>query len=128
MGFSDAVRSVLSQYVGFSGRAPRSEYWYWVLFTILISIVAGILDAVLFSDSGISPLDSIVTLILLLPGLAVSVRRLHDIGRSGWWVLISLVPVIGWILLIVWAATKGEPTENRFGQPPLATTGSPMVA
>ncbi|KAA0597179.1 uncharacterized membrane protein YhaH (DUF805 family) [Azospirillum lipoferum] len=119
MGFVDAIKSVFSQYVGFSGRAMRSEYWYWVLFSVLVSIITSILDAILVGFDGASPLNSIVNLVLLLPGLAVSVRRLHDIGRSGWWLLLGVVPLIGWLVLIIWAATKGDATENRFGPPPL---------
>lgn len=128
MGFVDAVKSVFSQYVGFSGRAMRSEYWYWVLFSVLVSIVASVVDVILFGIDGTSPLNSIVSLVLLLPGLAVSVRRLHDIGRSGWWLLLSVIPLIGWIVLIVWTATRGDATENRFGPPPLPAAGSPAMA
>ncbi len=128
MNFFDAVRSVLSQYVGFSGRALRSEYWYWVLFTVLLSIVTSIIDVALFPFEDSSPLNSITNLALLLPGLAVSVRRLHDVGRSGWWVLLALVPLIGWIVLVIWAATKGDAAANRFGPPPQPTAGSPAVA
>jgi uncharacterized membrane protein YhaH (DUF805 family) len=71
---------------------------------------------------------SIVSLVLLLPGLAVSVRRLHDIGRSGWWLLLGVVLLISWIVLIVWTATRGDATENRFGPPPLPPTTSPATA
>ncbi|PWC37392.1 DUF805 domain-containing protein [Azospirillum sp. TSO35-2] len=128
MGFVDAVKSVFSQYVGLSGRAARSEYWYWVLFTVLVSIATVILDLALFPDNDVSPLNSIANLVFLLPGWAVSVRRLHDLDRSGWWLLIVLVPLIGWIVLFVWAATKGDATENRFGPPPLAAAGSTAAA
>lgn len=128
MNFFDAIKSVFSQYVGFSGRALRSEYWYWVLFTVLISIVTGIIDVALFPFEDASPLSSITNLALLLPGLAVSARRLHDVGRSGWWLLLAMVPVIGWIVLLVWTATKGDAAENRFGPPPQPTAGSPAIA
>ena len=128
MSFFDAIRSVLSQYVGFSGRALRSEYWYWVLFTVLVSIGTSILDYALFPFSNVSPLNSITNLVLLLPGLAVSARRLHDIGRSGWWLLLALVPLVGWIILLVWTATRGDATANRFGPPPQPASGSPAIA
>lgn len=128
MNFFDAIRSVLSQYVGFSGRSLRSEYWYWMLFTVLIGIVTGIIDIALFPFEDASPLSSIAELALLLPSLAVSVRRLHDVGRSGWWLLLAVVPVIGWIVLLVWTVTKGDAAENRFGPPPQPAAGSPAVA
>lgn len=128
MGFVDAVKSVTSQYVGFSGRAMRSEYWYWMLFTTLVGIAVAILDLVLFPDNEATPLSSIVQLVFLLPTWAVGVRRLHDIGRSGWWQLLFLVPVIGWIVLFIWSVTRGDATENRFGPPPLPSAGSPATA
>src|SRR5688500_19699319 len=106
MSFTAAVRSVFSQYAQFGGRARRSEYWWFVLFSILVGIVASILDSVLGTDfegsatsSGIISL--IVNLALLLPSLAVGARRLHDTDRSGWWLLIALIPLIGAIVLIV---------------------------
>ena len=87
MNMVDAVKSVLTQYVGFSGRARRSEYWYWVLATILAGIVVGIVEIMLGVGSGSSgPLSSFLNLAVFLPGLAVAFRRLHDTGRSGWWI------------------------------------------
>ena len=112
MGFADAVRTCLSKYVGFQGRAMRSEFWYFVLFVFIIYIVAFAIDSALF---GRPVLYSIAAIALLLPYLGVSVRRLHDIDRSGWWIFISLVPLIGIILLIVWYCTKGTAGPNRFG-------------
>ena len=114
MGFGDAIKSGFNKYVTFSGRAPRSEYWFWSLFTIIASIVAGIVDGIL--DLGF--VGAIVSLGLFLPSLAVAIRRLHDIDRTGWWVLISLTG-IGIILLIVWACIKGTAGANRFGSDPL---------
>jgi uncharacterized membrane protein YhaH (DUF805 family) len=116
MSFGDAVRSVLTQYVGFSGRARRSEYWYFFLFNVLVSsairLVASLLNAPLLSLLGV-----LVALAFLLPGLAVSVRRLHDTGRSGWWLLIGLIPLAGAIVLLVFFCTDSEPGPNRFGPP-----------
>ncbi|MFG1872552.1 DUF805 domain-containing protein [Micromonospora arborensis] len=122
MSFVAAVKSVLSKYVGFTGRARRSEYWWFVLFTVLLGIVAAILDNALGlnfvegSSSGVIGL--IVSLVLLLPGLAVAVRRLHDTDRTGWWVLIALVPIVGAIVLIVFFVLDGTPGANRFGPSP----------
>jgi uncharacterized membrane protein YhaH (DUF805 family) len=121
MGFSEAVSSVLRNYATFSGRAPRSEYWYWALFILIISVVAMAIDAMLFSESGYNPVGMVVSLGLLIPNISVAVRRLHDIGRTGWWVLIAFT-IIGIILLLVWACTKGTDGPNSYGQDPLRTS------
>lgn len=119
MNFQEAIQSGFRNYVTFSGRAPRSEFWYWVLFEVLVSIVASIVDVAIFPFSDVSPLNAIVSIALFLPSLAVSVRRLHDIDRTGWWVLISLT-IIGIVLLIVWNCLRGTIGPNRFGPDPLA--------
>ena len=119
MNFVQAISSVFRNYVGFSGRAPRSEYWYWVLFTIVVSICLSILDQAVFPDMGARPLASIFSLATLLPSLAVAARRLHDIDRTGWWILIAFT-VIGIIVLIVWFCQRGMAGSNRFGRDPLA--------
>lgn len=103
----------LKKYADFSGRSRRSEYWYFVLFNFLISLVAGFIDGAI----GFQVLGLIVSLALFIPGIAVSVRRLHDVGRSGWWLLIALTG-IGIIVLIVWHATDGEPGKNKWGHNP----------
>lgn len=120
MDFMTAVRTCLSKYVDFSGRARRSEYWYFALFNLIVSIVASIVDSVIGTDydtvsGGI--ISTIASLALLLPGLAAGVRRLHDTDRSGWWILIGLIPIIGWILLIVWYCTDSKP-DNQYGPNP----------
>ena len=119
MGFTEAITSGFRNYVNFSGRAVRSEFWYWVLFAILASIVAGLIDLALFGVEGSSPINSLVGLALFLPGLAVSVRRLHDLDRSGWWILLGLIPLVGVIILIVWYCKRGTIGANRFGADPL---------
>ena len=119
MDFMTAVRTCLSKYVDFSGRARRSEYWYFVLFNLVVNIVTTILDNLLgmdFEGSG-GILSTVAGLALFLPGLAVGVRRLHDTDRSGWWILIGLIPIIGWILLIVWYCTDSKP-DNQYGPNP----------
>lgn len=121
MEFSEVVKSGFQNYARFSGRSCRSEYWFWTLFVFIVGIVAGILDAALFAtaieDAG--PLSLISNLVLILPGLAVSIRRLHDIDRSGWWFLLIFIPLLGWIVLFVWAVQKGTDGSNRFGNDPL---------
>ena len=118
MNFSEAIASGFQNYVTFSGRASRSEYWYWVLFTVLGGIATAIIDRSLFDTSTISPLNAIFNLICFLPSFAVAFRRLHDIDRTAWWWLIALT-FIGLIVLIVWACQKGTPGPNRFGPDPL---------
>ena len=120
MTFGEAIRSGFNNYVGFSGRAPRSEYWFWTLFVILVSIVAVILDAAIFPYRQVSPFNAITSIILLLPGIAVSVRRLHDMDHTGWWLLIALTG-IGAIILLIWFCFKGTDGANRFGPDPLTT-------
>jgi uncharacterized membrane protein YhaH (DUF805 family) len=118
MNFGEAIKSGFTHYVTFSGRACRSEFWYWTLFAILITIGSGIIDqALIESETGL--VQPLTGLILFLPGLAVSIRRLHDIDRTGWWFLIAFT-IVGLILLIVWACFKGTAGPNRFGPDPLA--------
>jgi len=120
MNFGQAIGSGFKNYIVFEGRACRSEYWFWVLFVLLVSIATAIVDAVLFPGNQVSPIYTLANLALILPGIAVSVRRLHDIDKSGWWLLIWLIPIVGWIILIVWAIKKGDGASNRFGGDPLA--------
>lgn len=108
--------SVLKKYAVFSGRSQRAEYWYFVLFNLIISIVLGIISTVVGDDSGI--LGMLYSLALLIPGIAVGVRRLHDIGKSGWMLLIGLIPLIGGIWLIVLLATDSKPGNNKYGPNP----------
>jgi uncharacterized membrane protein YhaH (DUF805 family) len=115
MNFTQAISSGFSNYVNFAGRSIRSEYWYWALFVVLGSIVARIIDAVI----GIGLFNSIFGLAVLLPSIAVGVRRLHDLDRTGWWLLLDFIPVIGWIVLIVWFCGRGTVGANRFGPDPL---------
>ena len=122
MSFTDAIRSVFSQYVGFTGRARRSEFWYWTLFQIIVGIVASILDRAVF-DRNNAAFSVLVGLGLLLPSLAVAVRRLHDSGRTGWWLLIGLIPVIGTIILIVFYVQDSQ-GDNKYGPSPKSVTAA----
>ena len=116
---------VLKKYAVFNGRARRKEYWYFILFNIITSIVLVIIDGVTGSfspEAGMGLLGSIYMLAVLIPGIAVAVRRLHDTNRSGWWLLISLIPLIGVIVLIVFLASDSNSEENQYGvHPKLAT-------
>lgn len=120
MGFGDAIKSGFSGYVKFSGRSSRSEYWYWVLFILLVQLVLGVIESAVLPITSRGLLVGIFGLIVLLPNIAVSARRLHDIDKSGWWLLIGLIPILGAIVLIVFFCLKGTDGENRFGPDPLA--------
>ncbi len=122
--FAQAIDICLQNYVGFAGRAPRSEYWYWALFCILLGLVVGFVSgflAVIVHEKALYGIAlAVLNLAILLPSISVIVRRLHDVGRSGWWYFIGLVPLVGPILLLVWFCTRGTTGQNRFGPDPLA--------
>lgn len=115
MNFQEAVSTVLSKYADFTGRAGRSEFWWFALFNLLASLVIGMIDQAIF---GQEILGFIFALGVLLPGIAVAARRLHDIDRSGWWLLIVLIPLIGWIVLLYWYISEGTPGANQYGAQP----------
>src|SRR5260370_24671688 len=100
MSFLDAIRICFVKYVDFSGRAPPAEYWYFALF----GFIAGICFSIIYAPLGLA-----FDLAILLPDLAVAVRRLHDFDRSGWWLLLALIPIIGWILLLIRACKPSDP-------------------
>jgi uncharacterized membrane protein YhaH (DUF805 family) len=113
---------VLKEYANFSGRAGRKEFWLFTLFNAIFAIVAMILDNLLglaIRDVGYGPIYILYILATLIPGLAVSVRRLHDIGKSGWYLLMGLIPCLGGIILLVFYATAGDPGENEYGPDPI---------
>jgi uncharacterized membrane protein YhaH (DUF805 family) len=116
--------TAMQRYFEFSGRSSRSEFWLYMLIYIIIYIVASVIDAFVFGayqGGGIPILTSIVGLVHIIPSLAVSVRRLHDTDRRGWWIFIALIPLIGTIWLIILYCLPSTPSENRFGAPnPLA--------
>jgi uncharacterized membrane protein YhaH (DUF805 family) len=107
MDFKQAVMTALQKYVDFSGRATRPEFWWFFLFQIVIFIVTSMIHPILYA---------IAALGLLLPGLGVGVRRLHDIGKSGWWLLLGFVPIVG-LVLVWWFAQPGVPGGNAYGVP-----------
>jgi uncharacterized membrane protein YhaH (DUF805 family) len=117
MTFGEAVSSVMNKYVTFDGRARRSEYWYWFLAVILVEIVIGILY-LLSSTLGLI-LYVVFGLAIILPSVAVSMRRLHDTNRTGWWILLGLIP-FGGIVLLVFYLLDGTSGENKYGPSPKA--------
>ena len=119
MNFFEAISSGFSNYVNFSGRSSRSEYWFWTLFVILVVIVTSVIDYMITQGFGFSPITLIAELVFFLPGLAVSVRRLHDRDKSGWFLLLIFIPLVGAIILLIWYCQRGTIGPNRFGPDPL---------
>src|ERR1700737_182696 len=114
MNFTQAISSGFNNYVNFTGRAGRAGVWVWALFAALASLAGELIDLALFTSSTFTPVQTLVNLALFLPGLAVSVRRLHDLDRTGWWLLL-IFTVIGIIVLLVWdcmRGTVGPPTGS----------------
>jgi len=115
-GMIDWFKKGLRNYVNFSGRARRKEYWYFFLVQMGVILVAMLLDAIIFSsETGLFYLVAVLG--LFLPGLAVTIRRLHDTSRSGWWFLIGVIPLIGSIILLVFLASDTKPETNKWGLP-----------
>lgn len=141
MGFATAVKTCLSKYAVFQGRASRAEFWWFELFMFLVPVVVSIISALLLGNMmtevvsenagpmghgwgmmwgvhSVGILPHLISLALVLPNLAVSVRRLHDVGRSGWWLLIAFVPVIGFLVLLYWCVQPSDPHANSHGPSP----------
>jgi uncharacterized membrane protein YhaH (DUF805 family) len=120
MGFSEAVRvALIEKFATFNGRARRSEYWYFQLFAGVVAGVAMVLMGMNEDSLAVISLVSIVVLALFVPSLAVTVRRLHDTGRSGWFYLVAFVPIVGGILVFIWTCSRGTEGVNRYGSDPL---------
>ena len=117
MTFAESIRVCLSKYASFEGRASRSEYWWFFLFVLLVQIAASIIA---------HALAALVFVALLLPGLAVGARRLHDVGRSAWWLLIWLIPLIGPLVLLYWFVQRSAQGSNEYGDPPGEAAGAPQ--
>ena len=116
-GFFDWAMKCLKNYVNFSGRARRKEYWYFYFFQILIGLILGITFGIMgISDKGMDAVSSLLSLAFLLPTLAVGARRLHDVNRSGWWMLIAFT-IIGLIPLFIWLVSETKPESNQWGEP-----------
>ena len=111
MTYLEAVKTCLTKYVDFTGRAGRSEFWWFFLFQVVVSVVLSI-----FSEA----LQGLAGLLLLLPAIAVGTRRLHDIGKSGWFQLLAFVPVVGWLVLLYWFVQPSAAGSNAWGSGPAA--------
>ena len=108
MTFQESIKLCFQKYADFEGRAKRPEFWWFVLFLFVGSLVLGVVSSIL---------SMLFSLLTIVPSLAVGARRLHDIGRSGWWQLLGLIPILGWIILIYWCAQEGDGADNQFGLP-----------
>ena len=126
MMITTAVKSVLSKYATCGGRASRSEFWWWVLATFLFFAVVQIIDGAVilpilgfeaFQEDGGQPLSMIFALLLIIPNIAVAVRRLHDTGRSGWWLLLALIPILGTLIILYFYIQPSEDGSNDYGAP-----------
>jgi len=123
MDFGSAIKSFWTNYVNFKGRARRSEYWFIALFLLLANLATTVIDGAVFADNfglfleagGWGPVGVIWSIAVFLPSLAVLVRRLHDTGRSAWWLLIGLVPLAGVIVLFVFTVFESDPVANGYG-------------
>jgi uncharacterized membrane protein YhaH (DUF805 family) len=116
MDFGQAITVGFQNYVNFNGRSQRSAFWWWIVFVWIVQIIAGIIDFVIF---GTYAIYYAAALVLLLPNIAVQARRLHDTDRSGWFMLLALIPIVGAIILLIWYCQRGTNGPNRFGPDPL---------
>lgn len=112
MTFGESIATCLKHYADFNGRATRSEFWWFFLFSFLVQMAGGVIGNVL---------SGLLALALLLPSLAVGARRLHDIGKSGWFLLIWFIPLIGWLIMIYWNVQPSAEGKNEYGDAPAAT-------
>jgi uncharacterized membrane protein YhaH (DUF805 family) len=110
-------------YVTFTGRSRRKAYWMFVLFNIIAAVLAGVIDNVLglAGKDGYGPISGLYSLAVFIPGLALAIRRLHDTGRTGWWMLLGLIPLFGWIILLIFFVTNSQPGSNQYGPNPKDT-------
>ncbi|WP_311568508.1 DUF805 domain-containing protein [Photobacterium arenosum] len=121
----------LRKYAVFSGRAQRQEYWYFFLINLVVTLALGIADNLLNTPGageGTGLLGGVYSLAVLIPSVAVGVRRLHDIGKSGWWMLLSLIPILGFVILLFFFARAGQPGPNEYGNNPKEENGMGHMA
>ena len=115
--FTGAIKKGFRGYVVWDARSTRAEYWWWTLFVFIVAAVASIIDSALFSSSsmsGVGPVSAITSLALFLPGLSVWIRRLHDTDRSGWWTWSLLVPIVGFVITLIFALLPSKTGPTRW--------------
>jgi len=120
MNFFEAVKTCWAKYATFSGRASRSEYWFFILFLCLLGFVTAIIDVVVFPDTEWMPINTLASLLTAIPSISVAARRLHDVDRSGWWQLLYIT-IVGIIPLLYWFIKKSDTGDNKHGSNPLQT-------
>ncbi len=136
MKFTESIRAFFSRYTDFQGRTPRSGYWWVVLFLVAVSFVMWAVDMVLFEgiypqtllEQGFGPGSILFIAATFIPNLALGFRRLHDTGRSAWWILIGLVPIVGAIVLLVFYLLPSTPGSNQYGPNPLVPDVNPNAS
>jgi uncharacterized membrane protein YhaH (DUF805 family) len=114
-----SVRTCLTKYAEFNGRAARPEFWWFMLAQVVVSVILNMVS---------QTLGGLFSLAMLVPSLAVGSRRLHDLGKTGWLQLLALIPLVGWIILIYWDAQPGDPAANQYGAPPSSAPLPPVIA
>ena len=114
-----SVRACLTKYADFNGRAARPEFWWFMLAQFVVGVILNLVSPML---------GGLFSLAMLVPSLAAGSRRLHDIGKTGWLQLLALIPLVGWVILIYWAAQPGDPAANQYGTPPETAPIAPVVA
>ena len=114
-----AVRTCLTKYAHFNGRAARPEFWWFILAQLLVGAILNMVSI---------PLGGLFSLAMLVPSLAAGSRRLHDLGKTGWLQLLVLIPILGWVVLIYWEAQPGDPASNLYGPPPEPAATIPPIA
>lgn len=124
MSFGEAIRRALSKYADFSGRASRPEFWWFALLYMIVGVILASVD----EDGLLAGLAGLALIALFIPCLSVTARRLHDLGRSGWYQLLGLIPLIGPVILIIWLAQQGKPGDNAYGPDPRSAPAAPASA
>ena len=121
-----AIKLGFQRYIDFTGRSTRAEFWWWLLFLVVANIALLVADGLTSNSSTFGPiggqLQGLFILATLIPSVAVAVRRLHDINRTAWWLLLCLVLVIGWVVLLVWTNNRGNNGTNKYGRDPRQAT------
>lgn len=117
MSILDAITAAFGKYVDISGRAARREYWLFVLFLLVANIATLLLDLGVWRSLDFTPFNALFAFLTIVPSFTAAIRRLHDTGRSGWWLLILLVPLVGAVLFIYWLCLRGDQAPNTYGSP-----------
>lgn len=137
MNFGEVVQAGFRKYFDFNTRSSRSEFWLFIIFLLITGSIVTVIEGQLFpgdtvpnaglafsfgADASNGPLSAIFSIIVFIPWLSASVRRLHDIGKSGWWVIVGFIPLIGWLMMLIWLVRSGDVDDNVYGCDPLGST------